>query len=117
MGEQVKIIALARDLIRLSGFEPDVDIKMEIVGLRPGEKLHEELVGYNERVERTIHKKIMSITSDKIATHQLMRQIEELEYSAAHGDVSAVTAKIKEIIPSFTNDKILTVNSVGSYPP
>jgi FlaA1/EpsC-like NDP-sugar epimerase len=58
MGEPVKIIDLAKDLIRLSGFEPDVDIAIKITGLRPGEKLYEELLLDEEGVSKTVHEKI-----------------------------------------------------------
>jgi len=58
MGEPVKIIDLARDLIRLSGFEPDVDIPIKITGLRPGEKLYEELLLDEEGISKTVHEKI-----------------------------------------------------------
>jgi FlaA1/EpsC-like NDP-sugar epimerase len=58
MGEPVKIVDLARDLIRLSGFEPDVDIKIEFTGLRPGEKLYEELMMAEEGLTATKHEKI-----------------------------------------------------------
>lgn len=61
MGEPVKIIDLARDLIRLSGLRPGVDVKIEITGLRPGEKMHEELYLNNEELDRTRHEKIMSM--------------------------------------------------------
>lgn len=57
MGEPVKIVDLARDLIRLSGFEPDVDIKIEFTGLRPGEKLYEELLMVEEGLTATKHEK------------------------------------------------------------
>jgi len=58
MGEPIKIVDLARDLIRLSGFEPDVDIKIEFTGLRPGEKLYEELLMAEEGLTATKHEKI-----------------------------------------------------------
>lgn len=58
MGEPVRIYDLASDLIKLSGLKPDVDVKIEITGLRPGEKLYEELVQDNEQVESTVHEKI-----------------------------------------------------------
>jgi len=59
MGTPIKISDMARDLIRLSGFEPDVDIKIEYIGLRPGEKLYEELITEGENIVPTRHKKIM----------------------------------------------------------
>ncbi|MBS3780686.1 MAG: polysaccharide biosynthesis protein, partial [Desulfovermiculus sp.] len=59
MGTQIKIADMARDLIRLSGLEPDEDIKVEYIGLRPGEKLYEELITDGEDVLPTSHKKIM----------------------------------------------------------
>ena len=58
MGEQVKIVDLARDLIRLSGYEPDVDIKIVFTGLRPGEKLYEEITMANEDFSKTANNKI-----------------------------------------------------------
>lgn len=58
MGEPVKIIDLARSLITLSGFEPNVDIKIEFIGLRPGEKLYEELLMAEEGITDTRHEKI-----------------------------------------------------------
>ena len=53
MGEPVKIIDLARNMIRLAGYEPDADIAIEIIGIRPGEKIHEELFNADERPQPT----------------------------------------------------------------
>ena len=64
MGTPVKIADMARDLIRLSGFEPDVDIKIEYVGVRPGEKLYEELITEGEGIVRTSHEKIMALQGE-----------------------------------------------------
>jgi len=58
MGEPVKIIDIARDLIRLHGLQPDVDIPIEFIGLRPGEKLYEELITDGEGITPTNHKKV-----------------------------------------------------------
>lgn len=58
MGEPVRIVDLARDLIKLSGFRPDLDIPIVYTGVRPGEKLFEELFTENERVDKTAHERI-----------------------------------------------------------
>jgi len=65
MGRPVKIYDLAVDLIRLSGYEPDVDIKIEVTGLRPGEKLYEELFLVDETVDKTSHDKIFVLKGDR----------------------------------------------------
>ena len=81
MGQSVKILDLARDLIRLSGFEPDADIKIEFTGLRPGEKLYEELLLSEEGIEGTRHKSIFVGKPLEIDYDELMDKIKELEGS------------------------------------
>ncbi len=81
MGESVKILDLAKDLIKLSGFEPDVDIKIEFTGLRPGEKLYEELLLAEEGVEGTRHKSIFIGKPLELDYDELMKKIKELEYN------------------------------------
>lgn len=66
MGEPLRIIDLAREMIRLSGLEPDIDIPIKIVGARPGEKLHETLVDEGESVEPTEHPKIFRVRGREI---------------------------------------------------
>jgi len=61
MGEPVKILDLAKELIRLSGYEPDVDIPIEFIGLRPGEKMYEELYLDEEQLDKTAHSKIFTL--------------------------------------------------------
>ena len=103
MGSPIKMIDLARDVIRLSGFEPDEDIKIEITGLRPGEKLCEELIIKNERTQATWHEKILLIKPDQMNARGLRGKIGELERLAAEEDIQGLTKKIKEIVPEFNH--------------
>jgi len=103
MGSPIKIIDLARDLIRLSGFEPDKDIKIEITGLRPGEKLYEELVAKNERTQATWHEKILLIRPNQMNARGVRDKIGELEELATEEDIQGVKKKIKEIVPEFNH--------------
>ncbi len=79
MGQSVKIVDLAKDLIRLSGFEPDEDIKIEFTGLRPGEKLYEELLLAEEGMESTRHKSIYIGKPLEIDYNDLLQKVKELE--------------------------------------
>ena len=63
MGKPMKIVDMARRMIEYSGLIPEVDIKIEFIGVRPGEKMHEQLLGLNEKLEKTFHEKIHRITS------------------------------------------------------
>ncbi|HEX2947233.1 MAG TPA: nucleoside-diphosphate sugar epimerase/dehydratase [Clostridia bacterium] len=81
MGDPVKIDDLARDLIRLSGYEPDVDMKIEYTGLRPGEKLYEELLMAEEGLERTAHKKIFIGKQSDMSFKEVIMYIKALENS------------------------------------
>jgi FlaA1/EpsC-like NDP-sugar epimerase len=103
MGSPIKIIDLARDLIRLSGFEADEDIKIEITGLRPGEKLYEDLVAKNERTEATWHQKILLIKPNQMNVRGLREKIGELERLAIEEDVQGVKKKIEKIVPEFSH--------------
>ena len=111
MGTPVKIADMARDLIRLSGKEPDTDIKIIYTGLRDGEKLYEELITEGEDILPTGHEKIMVLHSNNHANGlnhlQSMRQkldedIEELvKYSLDH-NAGTIKKKLKEIVPEYT---------------
>jgi FlaA1/EpsC-like NDP-sugar epimerase len=98
MGEQVKLLDMARDLIRLSGLVPDVDIEIEFVGLRPGEKLSEELVGPNEDAGPSGVEKVLRVRSRRRPAANLFSQIESLEADAARGHTNAVTTSIRELV-------------------
>lgn len=99
MGEPVKILELARKMIRLSGFEPDRDIEISFTGLRPGEKLAEELELDGEEIANTRHPKIFIgrlCPYSEEAMEECLRRLDEL---AAGGDDSAVRAYLGELLP------------------
>ena len=101
MGTPIKIDDMARDLIRLSGFEPEVDIKIEYTGLRPGEKLYEELITDGENIVPTRHEKIMVLKGIECDLELLNGKIDELVVFAAEQDGEKVKSKLKEIVPEY----------------
>jgi len=101
MGTPIKIDDMARDLIRLSGFEPDVDIKIEYIGLRPGEKLYEELITEGEDIMPTRHEKIMVLKGIDCNLELLNGKIDELAHFAEKQDGSSVRLKLKEVVPEY----------------
>ena len=86
MGQPVKIVDLARDLIKLSGFEPDVEIPVVFSGMRPGEKLYEELMTKEERGNVTPHDQIFVATSPEFSTDELEYTIQALQEAALRSD-------------------------------
>lgn len=103
MGKPVKIYDLAINLIKLSGFEPFKDIDIKITGLRPGEKLYEELLMDEEGLEETKHKKIFIGKPANFDLDVLKERIEEINNIAVNGDLVKLRAKLKEIVPTYTN--------------
>jgi FlaA1/EpsC-like NDP-sugar epimerase len=102
MGEQVRIADLARNMIVLSGLVPDRDIKIAFTGLRPGEKLYEELFEQDERIEPTSHGKIKRAVSQMPFTQgELYRHLEELESVLSRSDSDEVVRKLKTILPTY----------------
>ncbi len=101
MGTPVKIVDMARDLIRLSGFEPDVDIKIEFVGLRPGEKLYEELITSGEGIVPTSHEKIMVLRGKTCDQGHLNEVIDELTTLAQEQNGGGIRAKLQEIVEDY----------------
>lgn len=111
MGTPVKIADMARDLIRLSGKEPGVDIDIVYTGLRDGEKLHEELITGDEDVVPTEHEKIMVLRSGSNGSatarsgSQLHEDIEALLRYASKHDAEKIKIKLQEMIPEYTPQK------------
>jgi FlaA1/EpsC-like NDP-sugar epimerase len=101
MGKPVKIIDLARKMIKLAGYVPDRDVKIKIVGLRPGEKLYEELLNDTSKTLPTYHEKIMIAQEIQDEFSDLHMSIEELIGIAAFFDNDDIVAKMKKIVPEF----------------
>ena len=101
MGKPVKIIDLARKMIKLAGFIPEKDIKIQIVGLRPGEKLYEELLNDTSTTLPTYHEKIMIAQEIQEEFESLHVDIDELIDTANRYESDAVVAKMKKIVPEF----------------
>jgi FlaA1/EpsC-like NDP-sugar epimerase len=103
MGEQVKVVDLARNMIVLSGLVPDQDIQIVYSGLRPGEKLFEELFEETEQVEPTAHAKIRrAISASAIQSDRLDRAIAHLEAAVSHGDDDELIRRLNEAVPTYT---------------
>ncbi|MEO0560096.1 MAG: nucleoside-diphosphate sugar epimerase/dehydratase, partial [Bacteroidota bacterium] len=101
MGEPVKIVDLARDLILLSGLEPGVDIQIEFSGTRPGEKLFEELLTAEEGTQPSPHEKIF-VARKASATDGLDLEVERLIEAARGRDGDAIRSAFQRIVPSYT---------------
>jgi FlaA1/EpsC-like NDP-sugar epimerase len=101
MGKPVKIVDLARQLIELSGFKPDEDIEMEFVGLRPGEKLFEELSHKGENITPTAHPKIMRFVSDAQALENVKELFTKLDGRVHQADAEELKLLLKTAVPEY----------------
>lgn len=101
MGAPVRIIDLATDMIRLAGLRPGIDIPITYTGLRPGEKLSEELLREKEDVTRSIHAKILAVKSAPVEGVKLEVDLEALHHLVLAGDGEAIKAKLQEMVPDY----------------
>jgi FlaA1/EpsC-like NDP-sugar epimerase len=104
MGQPIKLVDLARNLIRLSGHVPDEDIAITFTGLRPGEKLSEDLVDDDELVEASLVDKIMQVRARRrVASQVSSAELTRLVQAATAGDAAAVLHAIARMVPSFNH--------------
>lgn len=103
MGEPVRILDLAHDLIRLSGLEPDIDIKIVFSGTRPGEKLYEELLTAEEGTEASKHEKIFVARKTGLPHEELSMLVEKLFTAAKIGDGREIRLILKTLIPNYVS--------------
>jgi FlaA1/EpsC-like NDP-sugar epimerase len=101
MGEPIKIVDLARNLIQLSGLEPDKDIPIIFTGLRPGEKLFEELQLNGEGIKPTAHEKIRVLDGGRVDLGQVRNWLDELAMFVDSNNVHGLITKLKEIVPEY----------------
>jgi FlaA1/EpsC-like NDP-sugar epimerase len=115
MGEPVKVLDLARDMIRLSGLQEGVDINIEFTGVRPGEKLYEEMFFSHELAEPTEHPKILRAKSglEQYCTDEAIDQVIQLARSGA--DARVLRGMLRRLVPDFA-DRI-AIMSDGDAPP
>lgn len=100
MGEPVNILTVAHEMIRLHGLTPDKDVPIIFTGIRPGEKLYEDLMMPLEMGERTSHPKIFRVRNDFVETN-IVTQVERLRSAASEGNKSTICAILKDIIPTY----------------
>ncbi|MEQ8197845.1 MAG: nucleoside-diphosphate sugar epimerase/dehydratase [Clostridiaceae bacterium] len=113
MGKPVKIYDLACDLIRLSGLEPGRDIKIKVTGLRPGEKLYEELLMSEEGLTNTGHNKIFIGKPTFEDMESLNKKLNDLSKMLQENNLDKLKEKMKEVVPTY-NDAKLSETSVDS---
>lgn len=110
MGEPVKIVDLAKRMIKLSGLEPEIDIKIIYTGLRPGEKLYEELLSDDATTMPTHHEKIMISKDSTMEYQEIEKFCNHISKSALRGEKVEVVRILKEIVPEFkSNNSIYEV--------
>lgn len=101
MGEPIKIVDVARQLIELSGFKPDIDIPIQFVGLRPGEKLYEELQHKGEQFAETAHPRIFRFISEAPCFETLEKQLLQLDKLIYTAERNQIKQRIQSIVPEY----------------
>src|SRR3984893_8419055 len=116
MGQQIRITDMARNLIRLSGLEPDQDIPIIYTGLRPGEKLFEELMLDGEGVKPTSHPKIRVLDGGPVSFEQVQRWLDELSALVEAKNVYGLIQTFQRIVPEYKpSDEILALCEVDRH--
>jgi FlaA1/EpsC-like NDP-sugar epimerase len=108
MGEPVKIVDLAKDMIALSGLRYPEDIDIVFTGLRPGEKMYEELFYGNEKTARKVHDKIFCAECEPIHASTIKRHIQQLE-RASRGSQNEARDMLRSVVEDYVNDEAATL--------
>ena len=104
MGKSVKIIDLAKKMIKLSGLEIDSDIKIKVTGLRPGEKMYEELLSDQENTMATHHPKILIGKVKEVEFKEIQSLVEKLISYSEIQDNDLIVKQMKDIVPEFLSN-------------
>lgn len=114
MGQQVKILKIAEEMIELAGFKPHKDIEIKFTGLRPGEKINEELSTVHETMSKTPNERISLINTSQLDAQKFKEDLAKLEYLAEQSDAAGVVDLIKKSVPNFNdqNGKTREIPSV-----
>ena len=113
MGEPVKIVDLATKLILLSGLRPGQDIKIEFAGVRPGEKLHEELSTMPENTVPTAHEKIRIFIGNGVPERDMRDWLDSLHRICEDRDIERLVGALKEIVPDYSPSAHLLKRATG----
>ena len=118
MGEQIKLVDLARNLIRLSGRLPNKEIEIEFVGLRPGEKLEEELVGQDETARASSLDKILKVDATTFLDSTVFEKMNEVAERSQLNDPQVVLQYLHQLVPTFCSKDNLGEgqSSLGNVP-
>ena len=106
MGEPVKIVELAEKMIRLSGYEPDVDIQIKFTGLRPGEKLYEELLIDEDNLKKTDKDRIFVVQQTGVDSIKIQEAVQKL-IEEAYDETQDIRSYIKELVPEYAPQGIV----------
>ena len=109
MGEPVKIVDLARNLILLSGLRPEEDIRIEFTGARPGEKLYEEVNSFQEHTVPTHHQKIKIFTGNGLPYEDIASCLDDLRHICAAKDGPRLVLLLKELVPDYSRPVVSTL--------
>lgn len=104
MGQPVKVVDLARKMIKLAGLEPDVDIKIEFTGLRPGEKLFEEVLNEEENTMHTHHPKILIAKVRTYNFSEISLRVDEVINLFKEQDNFSLVARLKDLVPEYISN-------------
>jgi len=104
MGQPVKVVDLARKMIKLAGLEPDVDIKIEFTGLRPGEKLFEEVLNEEENTMHTHHPKILIAKVRTYNFSEISLKVDEVINLFKEQDNFSLVARLKDLVPEYISN-------------